>query len=118
MRETITTHVSELSADAGALVIRPPGAPERRLEAAEVAAVHTMAPVVIPPGAHLLVEGDRPRDHMASILIALVLVTFGAFNIAALVRNRRKISYFRLVIAVRSTESLAMPVAPHHFDDR
>src|ERR1700731_1802198 len=35
---------------------------------------------------------------------------------AALVRNRRKISYFRLVIAVRSTESLAMPVAPHQFE--
>src|SRR5664279_3277247 len=31
-------------------------------------------------------------------------------------RNRRKLVYFRLVIAVRSTESLAMPVAPHQFD--
>src|SRR5690348_7638356 len=35
---------------------------------------------------------------------------------AALVRHRRKRSYFRLVIAVRSTESLAMPVAPHQFE--
>src|SRR5438046_8366771 len=35
---------------------------------------------------------------------------------AALVRNRRKISYFRLVIAVRSTESLAMPAVPHQLE--
>ena len=41
-----------------------------------------MAPVVIPADAFLLVEGDRPRDHLASVLIALVLVMFGVFNIA------------------------------------
>jgi hypothetical protein len=47
-----------------------------------------MAPVVIPEGALLLIEGDRPRDHLASIIIALVLVTFGVFNLFALARNR------------------------------
>ncbi len=47
-----------------------------------------MAPVVIPADAYLLVEGDRPRAHTSSILIALVLVVFGVFNIVALVRNR------------------------------
>jgi hypothetical protein len=47
-----------------------------------------MAPVVIPADAYLLVEGDRPRDHVKSVVIALVLVVFGAFNIVALVRNR------------------------------
>jgi hypothetical protein len=87
-RETIATHTAELSADGGALVVRAPGAAERHLAAADVAAVHTMAPVVIPGDAYLLVEGDRPRDHLSSILIALVLITFGAFNIVALVRNR------------------------------
>jgi hypothetical protein len=89
-RETIATHTGELAVDGGALVVRPPGAPERRLAAADVAAVHTMAPVVIPADAYLLVEGDRPRDHLSSILIALVLITFGAFNIVALVRNRSR----------------------------
>jgi hypothetical protein len=91
-RETIATRVSELSAEAGALVVKPQGGPggsERKLAAADVAAVHTMAPVVIPEGAFLLVEGDRPRDHVASILFSLVLVIFGVFNIVALVRNRR-----------------------------
>ena len=87
-RETIATRASELTADAGGLVVRAPGAPERRLAAAEIAAVHTMAPVIIPDGALLLIEGDRPREHVASIIIALVLMTFGVFNIVALVRNR------------------------------
>jgi len=87
-RATIATHTGELAADSGALVVRAPGAAERRLAVADVAAVHTIAPVVIPPDAYLLVEGDRPRDHLSSILIALVLITFGAFNIVALVRNR------------------------------
>jgi hypothetical protein len=87
-RETIATRASELSADAGTLVVRAPGAPERRIAAADIAAVHTMAPVVIPDGALLLIEGDRPRDHLASIIIALVLVTFGVFNLFALARNR------------------------------
>lgn len=89
-RETIATHTGELAVDGGALVVRRPGAAERRLAAADVAAVHTMAPVVIPADAYLLVEGDRPRDHLSSILIALVLITFGAFNIVALVRNRHR----------------------------
>ena len=41
-RETIATRVSELAASDGALVIRAPGGAERRLAAANVAAVHTM----------------------------------------------------------------------------
>jgi hypothetical protein len=47
-----------------------------------------MAPVVIPDGALMVVEGDRPRDHLGSILISLVLFVFGVFNVVALVRNR------------------------------
>ena len=87
-RETIATRASELSVEQDALVVRAPGAAERRLAVADVAAAHTMAPVVIPDGALLLVEGDRPRNHVASIIISLVLLTFGIFNIVALVRNR------------------------------
>jgi len=87
-RETIATRASELAAADGALIIRAPGGAERRLAAANVAAVHTIAPVVIPDGAYLLIEGDRPRDHVASVIISLVLMTFGVFNVVALVRNR------------------------------
>jgi hypothetical protein len=87
-RETIATHANELTIEDGALVVRAPGALERRYQPGDIAAVHTMAPVVIPADAYLLVEGDRPRAHTSSILIALVLVVFGVFNIVALVRNR------------------------------
>jgi hypothetical protein len=87
-RETVTAHIADLAADGGALVVKSPGLPERRLAAAQVAAAHTIAPVVIPQGALLVIEGDRPRNHVASILISLVLFIFGAFNLAALVRNR------------------------------
>ena len=48
-----------------------------------------MAPVVIPEGAYLLTEGDMPREHLASVVIALVLLTFGIFNVAGLIRSRR-----------------------------
>jgi hypothetical protein len=87
-REIVAAHVAELAADGGAIVVRGAGVPERRLAADEVAAVHTMAPVVIPEGALLVVEGDRPRGHVASIIISLILLTFGVFNLIALVRNR------------------------------
>jgi hypothetical protein len=87
-RETVTAHIADLSADGAALVVRAPGVPERRLAAADVATVHTMAPVVIPDGALMVIEGDRPRGHVASILISLVLFIFGVFNLVALVRNR------------------------------
>jgi hypothetical protein len=87
-REIIAVHANELAVDNGTLVVHAAGAPERRVAAADIATVHTMAPVVIPDDAYLLVEGDRPREHMNSIFIALVLVVFGVFNIVALVRNR------------------------------
>ena len=60
----------------------------QRVAAAEIAAVHTVAPVVIPADAFLLVEGDHPRQHLPSVLIALVLVVFGVVNIAGLLRDR------------------------------
>lgn len=87
-RETVTAHIADLSSDGDALVVRAPGVPERRIPTADVATVHTMAPVVIPEGALMVVEGDRPRDHLPSVLISLVLFIFGVFNLVALVRNR------------------------------
>jgi len=93
-RETVAAHIADLGADAGGaaggptLVVRAPGTPERRLAVGDVATVHTIAPVVIPDGALMVIEGDRPRDHVASVVIALVLFIFGVFNIVALVRNR------------------------------
>ena len=70
-----------------ALVVRPgagAAAPARR---PPIAAIHTMAPVVIPDDAYLLVEGDRPREHAPTVLIALILVMFGAVNLVGLFRE-------------------------------
>jgi hypothetical protein len=46
-----------------------------------------MAPVVIPDDAYLLVEGDRPREHAPTVVIALILVMFGAVNLVGLFRE-------------------------------
>jgi hypothetical protein len=88
-RETIATHVADVAAAGEGLVVRAAGAPERRLAPAEIGAVHTVAPVVVPGDAFLLVEGDRPRDHLATVVIALMLVMFGTVNVAGLVRGLR-----------------------------
>ena len=89
-RQTIEVKLEEISAapDApGALVVRPGQGSPRRLEASTMAAIHTMAPVVIPDDAYLLVEGDTPREHLPTVLIALILVMFGAVNLVGLARD-------------------------------
>lgn len=89
-RQTIEVKLEEISAAGdvpGALVVRPGQGPPRRLEASTIAAIHTMAPVVIPGDAYLLVEGDTPREHLPTVLIALILVMFGAVNLVGLARE-------------------------------
>jgi hypothetical protein len=88
-RETIAARVAEIGTAPGGIVVRPAGAPERRLATTELAAVHTLAPVVIPDDAYLLVEGDRPREHVATVFLALILVVFATTNVVGLIRNRR-----------------------------
>jgi hypothetical protein len=89
-RETIATHVADVAPAGEGLIVRAgTGAPERTLAVAEIAAVHTVAPVVIPPDAFLLVEGDQPRQHAATVVIALMLVMFGTINVIGLVRGLR-----------------------------
>jgi hypothetical protein len=89
-RQTVDVKLEDVSAPGGgkgALVVRPGQGPPRRIETAAVAAIHTMAPVVIPEDAYLLVEGDRPREHLPTVLIALILVMFGAVNLVGLARE-------------------------------
>ena len=87
-RETVTARLADLAAAGDGLVVHAAAAPERRLAAAEIAAVRTLAPVVIPDDAYLLVEGDRPREHVATIFFALMLVMFGTVNVMGLIRTR------------------------------
>ena len=88
-RQTVEVKLEDVSpaGGAGGLVIRPGQGTPRTLAPAEIAAVHTMAPVVIPDDAYLLVEGDRPREHAPTVLIALILVMFGAVNLVGLFRE-------------------------------
>jgi hypothetical protein len=88
-RQTVEVKLEDVapSGTAGGLVIRPGQGTPRTLAPAEIAAVHTMAPVVIPDDAYLLVEGDRPREHAPTVLIALILVMFGAVNLVGLFRE-------------------------------
>jgi hypothetical protein len=56
------------------------------LERADIQSVRTVAPVRIPDDAWLLVEGDRPRDHLQILVVALLLVGFAAVNLLAVRR--------------------------------
>ena len=38
----------------------------------------------------LLVEADRPREHLPTLFLALAIATFGVVNLAALVRELRR----------------------------
>jgi hypothetical protein len=89
-RQTIDVKLEDVSvpgAARGGLIVRPGQGAPRRLEAPAIAAIHTMAPVVVPDDAYLLVEGDAPREHLPTVLIALILVMFGAVNLVGLVRE-------------------------------
>jgi hypothetical protein len=87
-RETVSTRVADLGAAGGGLSMVAAGGAQRTMLPAEIAAVRTLAPVVIPDDALLLIEGDRPREHVATIFIALMLLMFGTVNIMGIVRNR------------------------------
>jgi len=90
-RQPVQLRVEEISPLAsGGLVLRPGEGPAREVPAAAVAAVHTVEPVVIPPDAYLLVEGDRPRQHLPTVLITAILVMFGAVNLVGLGRDLRR----------------------------
>ncbi|HVV48441.1 MAG TPA: hypothetical protein VHO06_02175 [Polyangia bacterium] len=91
-RQTIEVKLEDISLPddgRGGLVVRPGQGAPRRLDPQTIAAVHTMAPVVIPGDAYLLVEGDVPREHLPTVLIALILVMFGVVNLIGLARELR-----------------------------
>jgi hypothetical protein len=87
-RETLRVRVADMAADAGALLVRPGGGSERRLPLASIAATRTLTTTHVPDDAYLLVEGDRPRDHLPTLFVALAVATFGVFNLAGLARLR------------------------------
>jgi hypothetical protein len=89
-RETVKARVSELRVAGGALVLRAGDAPERPIPWSTIAAARTLSTVHVPDDAYLLVEGDRPRDHLPTVLLALAVAVFGAVNLGALARELRR----------------------------
>jgi hypothetical protein len=62
------------------------GSGARTLPLAQIAALRTAAPVRVPPDALLLLEGERPRDHLKTLVILAFLVSFVIVNLLALRR--------------------------------
>ena len=81
-RETVKAKIAELGAMEGGL-----RAGTRQIPFAEVAAVHTVAPVLIPDDAVLLMEGETPRSQTKSLVILAILSAFAAVNLLALRRS-------------------------------
>jgi hypothetical protein len=89
-RESLRVRVADMTADGDTLTVRPGGGSPRALAPADVAAMHTTAIVRVPDDAYLLVEGDRPRDHLATLFLALAVAVFGVVNLSALVRQLQR----------------------------
>jgi hypothetical protein len=85
-RETLKARVSTLTIghDDGLMV------GERWLPRGVIAAVRTVAIVHPADDAYLLVEGDRPRDHLPTLFLALAVAVFGVVNLSALARGLRR----------------------------
>jgi hypothetical protein len=88
-RETLKVKLADVAATEDGLSMRPGGGTERRVPLAELAAAKTVSTAKIPDDAYLLIEADRPRDHLPTLLLALAVATFGVFNLAALARELR-----------------------------
>ena len=66
------------------------GAERAALPWASIAAARTLATVRVPDDAYLLVEGDRPRDHLPTLFLALAVAVFGVVNLGAFAREMRR----------------------------
>ena len=84
-RHTIEAAVADLAAADQSLTIKRPGGGET-FAMSRLASVRTRAPVKVPPGALLLLEGERPRDAWKSVVVLAFLVAFFAVNLLALRR--------------------------------
>ncbi len=84
-RTTTRARVSALRVVPDGLAVAGPSG-QQVLPRAEIQAVRTMAPVVIPDDAWLLVEGERPRDHLRDLVVALFLAGFALINVLAVRR--------------------------------
>ncbi len=85
-----TTHkarVADLGSTADAIVVKTAGGNAQALPAAQIQGIGTLAAVQIPDDALILFEGERPREHLKSLIIAAFLLGFAIVNLLALRRR-------------------------------
>jgi hypothetical protein len=93
IRPAHTTHkarVAELGATAEAIVVKTAGAEPQTLPVAQIQGIGTVAAVQIPDDALILFEGERPGEHVKTLVIAALLLGFAVFNLLALRRRSGK----------------------------
>ena len=90
IRPAPVTHrarVADLHATADAIVLKTAGDKQQALPVAQIQGIGTLAAVQIPEDALILFEGERPRDHFKSLIIAAFLLGFAVVNLLALRRR-------------------------------
>jgi hypothetical protein len=83
VRTTVRARVADILAGEDGLRVKAAGA-EQGLPLSRILAVRTLANVQIPGDAWLLREGERPRDHLMTIIVAAVLLGFALVNLLSL----------------------------------
>jgi hypothetical protein len=83
LRGTHVVPISGLAAGKDGLRVQTAGE-SKELPSAQILAISTQASVQIPDDALLLREGERPRDHLKSLIVAAFLLGFAVVNLLAL----------------------------------
>jgi len=83
VRKTFAIPISGLASGKDSLRIQTTGE-SKELPLSQVLAISTQATVQIPDDALLLLEGERPRDHLKVLIIAAFLFGFAVVNLLAM----------------------------------
>jgi hypothetical protein len=86
VRTTYRPRVADLQAGEDGLLVKS-GGHEQALPLSRILAVRTQANVQIPEDALLLREGEKPRDHLKTIIVAAFLLGFALVNLLSLRRR-------------------------------
>jgi hypothetical protein len=83
VRTSYLVKVADLSAGSDDLLVKV-GGESKAVRLDQILAIRTLATVQIPDDALILREGDRPRDHYKTIVVAAFLFAFAMLNLLAL----------------------------------
>ena len=83
LRTTYSVKVADLTGGKDGLLVKV-GSESKDLRLDQIRAIRTLASVQIPDDALILREGDRPREHYKTIIVAAFLLVFAMLNLLAL----------------------------------